>query len=64
MKATLCIQAASKRGRENIIPGTHGYSLQIPVFYTLQHLLVPQFFASLHHLSKQNLEKLLIEISE
>lgn len=61
MKAALCIQTVS---RENIIPGTQGYSLQTPVFYTLQHLLVPQLFASLHHLSKQNLEQLFIKISE
>lgn len=64
MKAALCIQTASKRGRENIIAGAQGYSLQAPALYTLPHLLVPQLFASLHHLSKQNLEQLFIKISE
>lgn len=63
MKAALCI-TVSKRERENIIPGTQGYSLQTPVFHTLQHLLVPQLLASFHHFSKQNLEKLLIKITE
>lgn len=51
-----------KRERHNFVAGTHGYSLQTLVC-TVQYLLVPQFFASLHHLSKQNLEELLIKIS-
>jgi len=53
-----------KRERQNFTTGTHGYSLHICVFYIVQYLLVSQFFASLHHLSKQNLEELLVKISE
>lgn len=61
---TIHPKSVLKRERENFITGTHQYSLQTRVFYIVKYLLVPQFFASLHHLSKQNLEELLIKISE
>lgn len=58
-------QERFQKGRENSITGTHGYSWQTHICRELmQHLLVPQFFASLHHLSEQNLEELFFQISE